>query len=357
MMRSAIKDVAGANETSLNSSFQHFPSTFQEIPATAMTTSPSRPAELIAPHIFEKLLGHQRSLALTSCADESLEWTYVALLRRAFALRDELLTTSNLALNSLELVGRLDHLAGGIAVPLHPAYPADEMDYIVSDSGDALLVVNESFTAPDYKLKEYVAGLPTKMNVEVIVRPDDVKGGDDVSLYEKAEKGLNVPDTIIADFKKETFSSSFRVDIQAKQVIRRYVEEDRDVVIWVAHAGSIEFKHKLLQGLIHHLLGYAVTRRSSESTPDRVVSVLQLCYKVSLTSPPTAVHNRLPRYYFHSLEHPSAPGANRERSDRPIPSPQYARPLPYNSCPFERDDGVSDTFADVPQGDSYIFRC
>ncbi|KAK1928501.1 hypothetical protein P3T76_016027 [Phytophthora citrophthora] len=71
-----------------------------------MTTSSSRPAELIAPHIFEKLLGHQRSLALTSCADESLEWTYVALLRRAFALRDELLTTSNLALNSLELVGR-----------------------------------------------------------------------------------------------------------------------------------------------------------------------------------------------------------------------------------------------------------
>ncbi|KAK1934325.1 Periodic tryptophan protein 2 [Phytophthora citrophthora] len=571
--------------------------------------------------------GSRRSLALTSCADESLEWTYVALLRRAFALRDELLTTSNLALNSLELVGRLDHLAGGIAVPLHPAYPADEMDYIVSDSGDALLVVNESFTAPDSKLKEYVAGLPMKMNVEVIVRPDDVKGGDEkelsvdqqnemqqwletrdyckagaykiytsaprecnghlihflplhhvheilndllcvmyvggsvellpfvkplliwaklgeasytkrpvtmlmavptvymklqedlekqpqddskvqsvlagacglrlaisgsmacqfgmvltnplqgdshlgyvgnifpsvsvrvvdpdtktelslseekadelrvkgpsvfreywrkpeatsnefdangtrrhgeesfrglfqrlddayqqldhvfmkwlsqldfssgdvhlqerkeksfefacfnvlpfdthfkgvekhfvnVSLYEKAEKGLNVPDTIIADFKKETFSSSFRVDIQVKQVIRRYVEEDRDVVIWVAHAGSIEFKHKLLQGLIHHLLGYAVTRRSSESTPDRVVSVLQLCYKVSLTSPPTAVHNRLPRYYFHSLEHPSAPGANRERSDRPIPSPQYARPLPYNSCPFERDDGV-----------------
>ncbi|KAK1928500.1 hypothetical protein P3T76_011530 [Phytophthora citrophthora] len=56
------------------------------------------------------------------------------------------------------------------------------MDYIVSDSGDALLVVNESFTAPDSKLKEYVAGLPMKMNVEVIVRPDDVKGGDEKEL-------------------------------------------------------------------------------------------------------------------------------------------------------------------------------
>ncbi|KAL3673803.1 hypothetical protein V7S43_001495 [Phytophthora oleae] len=102
------------------------------------------------------------------------------------------------------------------------------------------------------------------------------------SLYEKAEKGLDEPYTIIADFKKETFSSSSRADIQVKQVIRRYVEEDRDVVIWVARAGSIEIKHKLLQGLTYHLLGYAVTRRSSESTPDREVSVLQLCYKVSL---------------------------------------------------------------------------
>ncbi|KAG1703279.1 hypothetical protein DVH05_008188 [Phytophthora capsici] len=102
------------------------------------------------------------------------------------------------------------------------------------------------------------------------------------SLYEKAEKGLDEPYTIIADFKKETFSSSSRADIQVKQVIRRYVEEDRDVVIWVTRASSIEVKHKPLQGLTYHLLGYAVTRRSSESTPDREVAVLQLCYKVSL---------------------------------------------------------------------------
>ncbi|OWZ01627.1 hypothetical protein PHMEG_00026948 [Phytophthora megakarya] len=102
------------------------------------------------------------------------------------------------------------------------------------------------------------------------------------SLYEKAEKGLEEPYTIIADYKKETFSSSSRADIHVKQVIRRYVEEDRDIVIWVCRAVPIEIKHKLLQGLTYHLQGYAVTKRSAESTPDREMAVLQLCYFVSL---------------------------------------------------------------------------
>ncbi|KAE8883237.1 hypothetical protein PF005_g25140 [Phytophthora fragariae] len=102
------------------------------------------------------------------------------------------------------------------------------------------------------------------------------------NLYEKAEKGLDEPYTIIADFKKEVYSNSSRADIKVKQVIRRYVEEDRDIALWVSRAVPIEIKHKILQGLTYHLQGCAVTRRSSESTPDREVSVLQLCYLVSL---------------------------------------------------------------------------
>eukprot|EP00644_Phytophthora_capsici_P000722 jgi/Phyca11/505864/fgenesh2_kg.PHYCAscaffold_16_\ len=156
-----------------------------------MTTSSS---DLIAPHIFEKLLEYQSSVALVSSGEESLEWTYATLLRRAFDLRDELLRKlpkeeeqPRVAMlgargASYLIIQWAIWLAEGIAVPLHPAHPADEMDYIVSDSGAALLVVNESFTAPDSKLKGYVAELPTKMNVEVIVRPEDVKGGDEKVL-------------------------------------------------------------------------------------------------------------------------------------------------------------------------------
>ncbi|KAJ8530526.1 hypothetical protein ON010_g14386 [Phytophthora cinnamomi] len=102
------------------------------------------------------------------------------------------------------------------------------------------------------------------------------------NLYEKAEKGLDEPYTIIADFKKEVYSNSSRADIKVKQVIRRYVEEDRDIALWVSRAVPIEIKHKILQGLTYHLRGYAVTKRSSESSPDREVSVLQLCYLISL---------------------------------------------------------------------------
>uniref|UniRef100_H3GNN3 M96 mating-specific protein family n=1 Tax=Phytophthora ramorum TaxID=164328 RepID=H3GNN3_PHYRM len=102
------------------------------------------------------------------------------------------------------------------------------------------------------------------------------------SLYEKSEKDLDEPYTIIADFKKEVYSASSRADIKVKQVIRRYVEQDRDLVLWVSRAVPIEIKHKMLRGLTYHLRGFAVSRRSSESTPDREVSVLQLCYLVSL---------------------------------------------------------------------------
>jgi hypothetical protein len=102
------------------------------------------------------------------------------------------------------------------------------------------------------------------------------------SLYEKAERGLDEPYTIIADFKKEVYSNSSRADIKVKQVIRRYVEEDRDVVIWVSRTEPIEIKHKVLGWLTYHLMGYAVTKRSAESTPDREASVLQLCYRITL---------------------------------------------------------------------------
>ncbi|KAG3236356.1 hypothetical protein PI124_g18639 [Phytophthora idaei] len=92
------------------------------------------------------------------------------------------------------------------------------------------------------------------------------------SLYEKAEKGLDEPYTIIADFKKELYANSSRADIKVKQVIRRYVEEDRDIVLLVSRAVPIEIKHKILRGLTYHLQGYAVTKRSTEATPDREAS-------------------------------------------------------------------------------------
>ncbi|KAJ8539062.1 hypothetical protein ON010_g12809 [Phytophthora cinnamomi] len=164
-----------------------------------MSVTSARSSELIAPHFFEELLQHQSSVALVSTGEEKQQWTYATLLRRAFALRDELLDKlpkeqqPRVALlgargASYLIIQWAIWLAGGIAVPLHPAHPADEMDYIVSDSGASLLVVNASFTEPGSKLEEYVAGLPTRLNVEVVVRPDDVKGGEDAELSSEQQK-------------------------------------------------------------------------------------------------------------------------------------------------------------------------
>ncbi|KAG6610281.1 Dynein heavy chain 1 [Phytophthora cinnamomi] len=102
------------------------------------------------------------------------------------------------------------------------------------------------------------------------------------SVYRKAEKDLDEPYTIVADFTKELYADSSRADIQVKQVVRRYVEDDRDIVIWVSRARPAEIKHKMLRGLTYRLRGYAVTKRFSGSTPGRELSEFQQCSLLAL---------------------------------------------------------------------------
>ncbi|EGZ27916.1 hypothetical protein PHYSODRAFT_321631 [Phytophthora sojae] len=97
-------------------------------------------------------------------------------------------------------------------------------------------------------------------------------------------KGMEraTPYTIIEDFTKELFSNCARADVQVKQVIRRYVEGDRDIIIWVARLTPVEIKHKMLRGLTYNLRGQVVIKRSPHSTPDQEVSVLQQCSLIYL---------------------------------------------------------------------------
>ncbi|KAG3236357.1 hypothetical protein PI124_g18638 [Phytophthora idaei] len=88
------------------------------------------------------------------------------------------------------------------------------------------------------------------------------------SIYSKTAKNLDEPYTIIEDFSIEIYSNSSRADYKTKQVVRRYVEEDRDIVIWVSHATAVEVKHKLLSGLSYNFLGYAITKRAPASTAE-----------------------------------------------------------------------------------------
>ncbi|KAG7399865.1 hypothetical protein PHYBOEH_007726 [Phytophthora boehmeriae] len=108
------------------------------------------------------------------------------------------------------------------------------------------------------------------------------------NVYEKTAKDLDEPYTIVEDVKKELYANSSRADVEMNQVLRRYVEEDRDIVIRVSRSAPIEVKHKLLRGLRYHIRGYVLTKRSSASTPERELSVLQLCSLISLDHDPEA---------------------------------------------------------------------
>ncbi|CAI5726154.1 unnamed protein product [Hyaloperonospora brassicae] len=158
---------------------------------------------LVAPHLFAKLLEHQRSVAVitrTNDTADAIEWTYASLLRRALALRDELL--SRLATDqkpfrvavlgargpSYLIIQWAIWLAGGTAVPLHPAHPAEEMDYTITDASAEMIVVNESVLQMDTKLNAYIAGLSTRRKIQVVTRPDDVKSDEeDAEALSRAE--------------------------------------------------------------------------------------------------------------------------------------------------------------------------
>ncbi|KAG6610285.1 ribonuclease P protein component [Phytophthora cinnamomi] len=101
------------------------------------------------------------------------------------------------------------------------------------------------------------------------------------TVYAKTAKGVNVADTILEDFTKEIHSNSARTDANIKQVVRRYVEPDRDVVIAVRSVSPAQVKHKMLNGLRYQVRSYAVTKKSSASTPECEVSQLQCCSLIS----------------------------------------------------------------------------
>ncbi|GMF26391.1 unnamed protein product [Phytophthora fragariaefolia] len=108
---------------------------------------------------------------------------------------------------------------------------------------------------------------------------DHFKG---VSKHQVYGNFLDEPYTIIEDFSKEVYSNSSRADVKLKQVVRRYIEADRDIVIWVSRVTPVEVKHKLFRGLSYNFRGYAMTRRSPVSTASSELTQLQLCSLISL---------------------------------------------------------------------------
>ncbi|KAG6614063.1 uncharacterized protein IUM83_09956 [Phytophthora cinnamomi] len=106
-------------------------------------------------------------------------------------------------------------------------------------------------------------------------------------LYGKSMKNLDQPFTIIEDFTKELYSKNLRADVQAKQIVRRILEADRDMILFVSSMTPTEIKHKAVSGMRYHAQEYAVTKRLPNATiPGQELSLLQLCTRVSIECEP-----------------------------------------------------------------------
>ncbi|KAG7399869.1 hypothetical protein PHYBOEH_007730 [Phytophthora boehmeriae] len=102
------------------------------------------------------------------------------------------------------------------------------------------------------------------------------------NLYAKAAQNLETPYTIIEHFSKELVAGNSSTDVRIKQVVRRYVEAEREVVVWVASIAPIEITRKPFAGLSSHHRNYAVIKRAKASTSERELCLLQLVAHVAL---------------------------------------------------------------------------
>ncbi|KAL3673818.1 hypothetical protein V7S43_001508 [Phytophthora oleae] len=108
------------------------------------------------------------------------------------------------------------------------------------------------------------------------------KHGGNGNLYDKASRSLDTPYTIIEDYAKELFANTARADVRVKQIVRRYVEAEREMVILVASVSPVSIAHKPLAALSFNYRCYALIKRAAAATEDHDLSLLQLCTLASL---------------------------------------------------------------------------
>ncbi|RAW22738.1 hypothetical protein PC110_g20822 [Phytophthora cactorum] len=115
---------------------------------------------------------------------------------------------------------------------------------------------------------------------------DHFKGADKHrgKVYEKTAKILDESDTIVENFAKEMYVGSTHAMFRVKQVLRRYEEKDRVVVVFISIKTPLEVVDEPFAGLTHRHQCYAVAKRSSVH-PSQAVGprcLLQMCSLVSL---------------------------------------------------------------------------
>jgi malonyl-CoA/methylmalonyl-CoA synthetase len=112
-----------------------------------------------------RVAAHARDEARLAIVDPAGSWTYADLARDAAHLARTLVAqsgTGDLAEARVALLSTPGHdfvvgllatwMAGGIAVPLHPAHPDAELDHVLSDAGVGLVLASPAHAEPAYRL-------------------------------------------------------------------------------------------------------------------------------------------------------------------------------------------------------------
>ncbi|KAL3670590.1 hypothetical protein V7S43_003782 [Phytophthora oleae] len=111
-------------------------------------------------------------------------------------------------------------------------------------------------------------------------------------VYENATKHLETSsDTIMEAFTMEFLGKTTTADFRVKQVIRRFVDADRQVVVWVSIGHALDPNNSPFSSFGFVDKGYVVTRRPTSITSGHGdFTILQMC---SLVSPQMAAGCRI----------------------------------------------------------------
>lgn len=103
-------------------------------------------------------------------------------------------------------------------------------------------------------------------------------------LYHKDLQNMEkTDDTIIESFGMELHAKGTQADYRVKQIVRRYVEETRVVIVWRSFIDPVSFAGSPVHGAEFQEKGFLVVRRPSAMSPR--FALLQTCYLISPALP------------------------------------------------------------------------
>ncbi|KAE9243110.1 hypothetical protein PF004_g6311 [Phytophthora fragariae] len=93
-------------------------------------------------------------------------------------------------------------------------------------------------------------------------------------------------DTMVECFGMEMFDAKSKTtaEFNVKQILRRYVEEDRVVVVWRSHIEPLEFSNKRFAGIHFQEKGYVVIKpraHNYDSADNDDFTLVQTCYIIT----------------------------------------------------------------------------